>query len=77
MQATITWFNSARGYGFIEPADGSGDIFFAAHALAPGVWSEYGPRSGEPVTFEVVDGPRGMAAARIGHLFMPGREFAG
>jgi hypothetical protein len=30
MDGKISWFDSARGYGFIEPGDGGDDILFAA-----------------------------------------------
>lgn len=30
---TVKWFNTDRGYGFIQPADGSKDVFVHVTAL--------------------------------------------
>ena len=37
---TVRWFNASKGYGFIAPEDGSGDVFVHASAVER---SELGP----------------------------------
>ena len=72
----IKWFNADRGYGFIEPGDGSDDVFFDSAALDP-EFGGTGPEPDQSVTFEIVDGPRGAQAARVGRLIGPGGGFGG
>ena len=32
-KGTVKWYNIQKGYGFIQPADGSKDVFVHATAL--------------------------------------------
>ncbi len=75
MEGKIAWFDSARGYGFIEPADGGGDIFFSSAALEP----EFGGalEAGDAVSYQVIDGERGPEATRVGPVSGPASGFAG
>lgn len=68
MIGTIKWYSATRGYGFIEPSDEGDDVFFMARALESDLRREDGPRPGEPVVFEVVDGPRGPEAAGVSRM---------
>ena len=33
LQGTVKWFNPTKGYGFIQPQDGSSDVFVHISAL--------------------------------------------
>jgi len=62
---TVKWFNRSKGYGFIKPDDGSKDVFVHFSAIqAEGVKDL---KEGEPVEFEVVDGPKGPNAKNVFH----------
>ena len=76
MDGIINWLNAARGYGFIEPDDGGDDVFFDWASLDRDL-ADDGPALGQPVTFEIVDGPRGAQAARVGRLVTLGGGFGG
>ncbi len=58
---TVKWFNSAKGYGFIEPNDGSADAFFHISAVEQAGLS--GLREGQKVEYEVVPGRNGKSSA--------------
>ncbi len=58
---TVKWFNPAKGYGFIEPEDGSRDVFVhisAVERAGLGTLNE-----GQKVSFEVVPGRDGKSSA--------------
>ena len=58
---TVKWFNPAKGYGFIEPSDGSKDVFVHISALERAGLTTL--NEGQKVEYEVVPGQNGKAAA--------------
>jgi CspA family cold shock protein len=51
-QGTVKWFNGQKGFGFIQPDDGSGDVF--VHISAVERAGMYGLNEGQKVSFDVV-----------------------
>lgn len=51
MQGTVKFYNSAKGYGFITPEDGSKDIFVHISAVEQSGLSTLA--EGQAITFEV------------------------
>ncbi len=62
-QGIVKWFNNAKGYGFIEPDEGEGDVFVHFSAVQMDGYRTL--RQGEPVAFEVIDGPKGKQATNV------------
>lgn len=60
---TVKWFNNAKGYGFILP-DGGGDDLFA-HYSAIEMDGYRTLKAGQQVTFDVVEGDKGLHATKI------------
>ena len=58
----VKWFNASRGYGFIE-RDAGGDVFLHANEMANA--TDRLPQENDRVEFEVVQGQKGPAAARV------------
>jgi cold shock protein len=60
---TVKWFNDAKGFGFIEPDQGGGDVF--AHFSAIQMEGFRTLKQGSKVSYELVAGPKGMLAQNI------------
>ena len=58
---TVKWFNATKGYGFIEPEDGSKDAFVHISAVEKAGLTSL--REGQRVEFELVPGRNGKASA--------------
>jgi CspA family cold shock protein len=64
-EGTVKWFNDAKGFGFIEQ-DGGNDVFVHHTAINSDGFKSLA--EGSRVSFEVVDGPKGPAAADVTQL---------
>lgn len=60
---TVKWFSNAKGYGFIISDNIEGEVF--AHFSAVQSEGFKSLRAGQPVHFELQDGPKGMHAINI------------
>jgi CspA family cold shock protein len=60
---TVKWFSDAKGFGFIEPDEGGGDVF--AHFSAIQMEGFRTLKPGVRVSFDLVDGPKGKLAQNI------------
>ncbi len=59
----VKWFNDAKGFGFIEPEGGGGDVF--AHFSAIQMDGFRTLKQGSRVSYELVQGPKGDQAQNI------------
>ena len=58
---TVKWFNANKGFGFIQPEDGSKDIFLHVSAVeSAGLRS---PDEGQKVEYELESGRDGRSSA--------------
>lgn len=58
---TVKWFNTQKGYGFIQPDDGSADVFVHISAVERsgiGYLNE-----GQKISYEVEKGRNGKSSA--------------
>jgi len=58
----VKWFNASKGYGFIEQENGS-DVFVHHSGINAAGFKTL--NEGDRVTFEVVQGAKGLAAANV------------
>jgi CspA family cold shock protein len=63
LSGKIKWFNRSKGFGFIVPNDGSGDVFLPLAVLERSGYNE--APDGAKITVEWAQGPKGRAATQI------------
>jgi cold shock protein len=60
---TVKWFNSQKGYGFIQPDDGGKDVF--VHVSAVERAGMHGLNEGQKISYELVaDRKTGKSSAQ-------------
>ncbi len=65
---TVKWFNEAKGFGFIAPAEGGEDVFVHFSAIDGSGFKTL--HEGQSVSFNVEQGPKGKQATKV----QPARE---
>ena len=60
-QGTVKWFNTQKGYGFINPDEGDNDVF--VHITAVQNSGLNGLNEGQTVTYELEEQRNGKMAA--------------
>lgn len=60
---TVKWFNSEKGFGFIQQDGGGPDVFVHYSAIAGGGYRELA--EGQKVEFEITQGQKGPQAANV------------
>ncbi|WDL99402.1 cold-shock protein [Alicyclobacillus sp. ALC3] len=65
VQGTVKWFNSEKGYGFIQ-VEGGNDVFVHYSAILGDGFRTL--EEGQRVEFEIIDGQRGPQATNVTKL---------
>jgi cold shock protein len=57
----VKWFNATKGFGFIQPEDGSKDVFLHISDVQRAGMQE--PREGDRIEYDVLSGQQGKVSA--------------
>lgn len=66
-QGKIKFFDSQKGFGFIDPDEGNKDIFVHRNNVED-LGYDQGFEDGEPVEFETEETPKGLSAINVRSL---------
>ncbi len=62
-KGTVKWFNSSKGFGFINPDDGGEDLFVHHSEIKTNGYASLD--EGQKVEFEVGQGKKGPCATNV------------
>ena len=62
-KGTVKWFNSTKGFGFINPDDGGDDLFVHRSEVRTNGYASLD--EGQKVEFEVGQGKKGPCATNV------------
>ena len=63
MQGKVKWFNSSKGYGFIQSDEVGKDIFVHYSVIEGDGYKTL--TEGETVEFDITEGPKGPQATKV------------
>ena len=63
IKGKVKWFNNAKGYGFINEEGKTEDLFAHYSAIIMDGYKTL--KAGQPVSFEIIQGPKGLHAVNI------------
>jgi CspA family cold shock protein len=63
ISGNVKWFNNAKGYGFINEEGKSEDLFAHYSAIIMDGYKTL--KAGQAVSFEIIQGPKGLHAVNI------------
>ena len=64
-KGTVKWFNSSKGYGFINREEGE-DVFVHFKSIIGDGYKSLD--EGDEVQFEVTEGPKGLQASNVSKI---------
>ena len=65
VNGSVKWFNSEKGFGFIEQEDGGNDVFVHYRNINNNGYDRVSLNVGQKVTFEVTEGEKGLQAENV------------
>jgi len=65
VNGTVKWFNSEKGFGFIEQQDGGKDVFVHFRNINSSGYGRVSLDDGQKVSFEITDGEKGLQAENV------------
>ncbi len=65
VNGTVKWFNSDKGFGFIEQEDGGKDVFVHFRQINSNGYDRVSLEEGQKVTFEIGEGEKGPQAENV------------
>ncbi len=65
LNGTVKWFNSEKGYGFIEQENGGKDVFVHFRQINNPGYDRVSLNEGQKVTFTIGEGQKGPQAENV------------
>ncbi|MGD9719515.1 MAG: cold-shock protein [Sulfurimonadaceae bacterium] len=65
VNGTVKWFNTEKGFGFIEQENGGKDVFVHFRQINSTGYGRVSLEEGQKVTFEIGQGEKGPQAENV------------